>query len=84
MSKLKNLIQIGSASVLVTCVTVTAALAGSSSTATGKNGWKINTLTTRTQSECNLYNPQCNLVCTRTYPITDHAVAVAKCAAVKC
>jgi hypothetical protein len=83
MSKLKNLTYLGGASLLVMCAGVSACLA-ESSTATTKEGWKIQTLTTRTQSECNLYNAQGAFVCSRTYPITDHAVAVAKCAAVKC
>jgi hypothetical protein len=84
MPKLKNLIGFVSVFMLVTSAAVTAGEAGSSSTAVTKDARKIQTLTNRTQSECNIFSPQGALMCSRTYPITDHAVAVAKCAAVKC
>jgi hypothetical protein len=67
-------------------LTSVSAIAGGSgaSTATVPDGRKIQTLTTRTHSECNVYSPQGNLMCTRTYPITNHQAAVAKCSTVKC
>jgi hypothetical protein len=65
-------------------ITAPAVAGGGASTATFPDGRKIQTLTTRTQSECNVYSSQGLLMCTRTYPITNHQAAIAKCSAVKC
>jgi hypothetical protein len=55
-----------------------------SSTTIAPDKRQIITVTTRTQSECTIYSPQGALMCTRTYPITDHRAAVARCNAIKC
>jgi len=73
----------GATLVLTLALPVGTALADRTTSAR-KDGGKSVTVTTREGTECNVFSKSGALLCTRTFAITNHSAAVARCVALKC
>ena len=78
-----NILVVFGLSLLSVVAMAPTALAGNTTTNLSGGG-KAVTVTTTRGTECTFFNPQGNLICTRTFAITDHKAGVAKYLQTKC